>query len=206
MRFTHPIMPYLTESLWQTVAPLIDRKTTDSIVIADFPAVNADDISRETEQDMAWLQALIGAVRNIRGEMKLGNAVRLPVLLQGVNDAEQASLSRIANQFKALAKVETLTIVAEGEETPLSSSSMVGQVKVLVPMKGLIDPTAELNRLAKVSEKLQAQADGITRKLSNEGFVAKAPEAVVAAEKAKLDELNTQLAEIAKQVVQLESL
>ncbi|USZ15334.1 valine--tRNA ligase [Moraxella sp. FZFQ2102] len=206
MRFSHPIMPYLTESLWQTVAPLIDRKTTDSIVIADFPVANADDISRETEQDMAWLQALIGAVRNIRGEMKLGNAVRLPVLLQGVNDTEQASLSRIANQFKALAKVETLTIVAEGEETPLSSSSMVGQVKVLVPMKGLIDPTAELNRLAKVSEKLQAQADGITRKLSNEGFVAKAPEAVVAAEKAKLDELNTQLAEIAKQVVQLESL
>lgn len=206
MRFSHPIMPYLTESLWQTVAPLIDRKTTDSIVIADFPAINADDISRETEQDMAWLQALIGAVRNIRGEMKLGNAVRLPVLLQGVNDAEQASLSRIANQFKALAKVETLTIVADSDEVPLSSSSMVGQVKVLVPMKGLIDPTAELNRLAKVSEKLQAQADGIARKLSNEGFVAKAPEAVVAAEKAKLDELNTQLAEIAKQVEQLKAL
>ncbi|OOS24378.1 valine--tRNA ligase [Moraxella porci DSM 25326] len=206
MRFSHPIMPYLTESLWQTVAPLIDRKTTDSIVIADFPVANADDISRETEQDMAWLQALIGAVRNIRGEMKLGNAVRLPVLLQGVNDAEQASLSRIANQFKALAKVETLTIVADSDEVPLSSSSMVGQVKVLVPMKGLIDPTAELNRLAKVSEKLQAQADGIARKLSNEGFVAKAPEAVVAAEKAKLDELNTQLAEIAKQVEQLRAL
>ena len=206
MRFTHPIMPYLTESLWQTVAPLIDRKTTDSIVIADFPVANADDISAETEQDMAWLQALIGAVRNIRGEMKLGNAVRLPVLLQGVNDAEQASLSRIANQFKALAKVETLTIVADSDEVPLSSSSMVGQVKVLVPMKGLIDPTAELNRLAKVSEKLQAQADGIARKLSNEGFVAKAPEAVVAAEKAKLDELNTQLAEIAKQVEQLKGL
>ncbi|PNP98122.1 valine--tRNA ligase [Moraxella sp. RCAD0137] len=206
MRFSHPIMPYLTESLWQTVAPLIDRKTTDSIVIADFPAVNADDISSETEQDMAWLQALIGAVRNIRGEMKLGNAVRLPVLLQGVNDAEQASLSRIANQFKALAKVETLTIVADSDEVPLSSSSMVGQVKVLVPMKGLIDPTAELNRLAKVSEKLQAQADGIALKLSNEGFVAKAPEAVVAAEKAKLDELNTQLAEIAKQVEQLKGL
>ena len=206
MRFTHPIMPYLTESLWQTVAPLIDRKTTDSIVIADFPVANADDISAETEQDMAWLQALIGAVRNIRGEMKLGNAVRLPVLLQGVNDAEQASLSRIANQFKALAKVETLTIVADSDEVPLSSSSMVGQVKVLVPMKGLIDPAAELNRLAKVSEKLQAQADGIARKLSNEGFVAKAPEAVVAAEKAKLDELNTQLAEIAKQVEQLKGL
>lgn len=206
MRFTHPIMPYLTESLWQTVAPLIDRKSADSIVIADFPVANADDISEQTEQDMAWLQALIGAVRNIRGEMKLGNAVRLPVLLQGANDTEQASLSRIANQFKALAKVETLTIVADNDEVPLCSSSMVGSVSVLVPMKGLIDPTAELSRLAKVAEKLQAQADGIARKLSNEGFVAKAPETVVTAEKAKLDELNTQLAEIAKQVEQLKGL
>ena len=175
-------------------------------MVADYPRADDSQINLQTEQDMAWLQDLIGAVRNIRGEMKLGNAVRLPVLLQGVNDAEQASLSRIANQFKALAKVETLTIVADSDEVPLSSSSMVGQVKVLVPMKGLIDPTAELNRLAKVSEKLQAQADGIARKLSNEGFVAKAPEAVVAAEKAKLDELNTQLAEIAKQVEQLKGL
>ncbi len=206
MRFTHPIMPYLTESLWQTVAPLIDRKSADSIVIADFPVANADDISAETEQDMAWLQALIGAVRNIRGEMKLGNAVRLPVLLQGVNDAEQASLSRIANQFKALAKVETLTIVADSDEVPLSSSSMVGQVKVLVPMKGLIDPTAELNRLAKAQEKLTKQAESLRSKLSNESFVSKAPANVVESEKAKLAEMDTQLAEMHKQIEQLKAI
>lgn len=206
MRFSHPIMPYLTERIWQTIAPLIDKKIADSIVIAPFPQADNAAISEQTEQDMAWLQALIGAVRNIRGEMKLGNAVRLPVILENVSADEAASLSRIENQFKALAKVESLTTVQTGADVPLSSSSMVGQVKVMVPMKGLIDPTAELARLGKTQDKLQAQADGIARKLTNEGFVSKAPPAVVAAEQAKLDELQTQLAEIGKQVEQLKAL
>ena len=206
MRFSHPIMPYLTERIWQTIAPLIDKKIADSIVIAPFPQADHAAISEQTEQDMAWLQALIGAVRNIRGEMKLGNAVRLPVILENVSADEAASLSRIENQFKALAKVESLTTVQTGADVPLSSSSMVGQVKVMVPMKGLIDPAAELARLGKTQDKLQAQADGIARKLTNEGFVSKAPPAVVAAEQAKLDELQTQLAEIGKQVEQLKAL
>ncbi|QUY51555.1 valine--tRNA ligase [Psychrobacter pacificensis] len=206
LRFTHPIMPYLTEQIWQTIAPLLGRKNTDSIVIADYPQTDASQISEQTEADMAWLQELIASVRNIRGEMKLGNAVRLPVLLQNVSSDEEARLSRIKNQFKALAKVESLTIVKEGDEVPLSSSSMVGQLRVLVPMKGLIDPTAELARLGKAHEKLQKQADGISRKLSNEGFVSKAPAEVVDAEKAKLAELEGQLKTMAGQMEQLKAL
>ena len=159
---------------------------------------------------MTWLQALIGAIRNIRGEMKLGNAVRLPVLLDNISDEETARLSRIENQFKSLAKVDTLTIVNAGDgadkELPLSSSSMVGQLKVLVPMKGLIDPTAELNRLAKAQEKLIKQAESLRSKLSNESFVSKAPANVVENEKAKLAEMDTQLAEMHKQIEQLKAI
>ncbi|NYR10256.1 valine--tRNA ligase [Psychrobacter sp. BI730] len=206
LRFTHPIMPYLTEQIWQTIAPLLDRKNTDSIVVADYPQTDASQISEQTEADMAWLQELIASVRNIRGEMKLGNAVRLPVLLQNVSSDEEARLSRIKNQFKALAKVESLEIVKEGDEVPLSSSSMVGQLRVLVPMKGLIDPTAELARLGKAHEKLQKQADGIARKLGNEGFVSKAPAEVVDAEKAKLAELEGQLTAMTAQMEQLKAL
>ena len=145
-------------------------------------------------------------MRNIRGEMKLGNAVRLPVLLQGVTADEQASLSRNENQFKALAKVESLTIVGEHDDVPLSSQSLVGSVKVLVPMKGLIDPSAEIARLQKVRDKLQTQADAIAKKLSNEGFVAKAPANVVEAEKAKLAELTGQIGEVDRQVGELKAL
>lgn len=210
MRFTHPIMPYITESIWQTIAPIIDKKATDSIMTAAFPTADDSLISLQTEHDMTWLQALIGAIRNIRGEMKLGNAVRLPVLLDNISDEETARLSRIENQFKSLAKVDTLTIVNAGDgsdkELPLSSSSMVGQLKVLVPMKGLIDPTAELNRLAKAQEKLIKQAESLRSKLSNESFVSKAPANVVESEKAKLAEMDSQLAEMNKQIEQLKSL
>lgn len=210
MRFSHPIMPYITESIWQTIAPIIDKKATDSIMTAAFPTADDSLISLQTEHDMTWLQALIGAIRNIRGEMKLGNAVRLPVLLDNISDEETARLSRIENQFKSLAKVDTLTIVNAGDgadkELPLSSSSMVGQLKVLVPMKGLIDPTAELNRLAKAQEKLTKQAESLRSKLSNESFVSKAPANVVESEKAKLAEMDTQLAEITKQIEQLKAI
>ena len=210
MRFTHPIMPYITESIWQTIAPIIDKKATDSIMTAAFPIADDSLISLQTEHDMTWLQALIGAIRNIRGEMKLGNAVRLPVLLDNISDEETARLSRIENQFKSLAKVDTLTIVNAGDgadkELPLSSSSMVGQLKVLVPMKGLIDPTAELNRLAKAQEKLTKQAESLRSKLSNESFVSKAPANVVESEKAKLAEMDTQLTEMHKQIEQLRAI
>jgi len=210
MRFTHPIMPYITESIWQTIAPIIDKKATDSIMTAAFPAADDNLISLQTEHDMTWLQALIGAIRNIRGEMKLGNAVRLPVLLDNISDEETARLSRIENQFKSLAKVDTLTIVNAGDGAdkalPLSSSSMVGQLKVLVPMKGLIDPTAELNRLAKAQEKLTKQAESLRSKLSNESFVSKAPANVVESEKAKLAEMDNQLAEMTKQIEQLKAI
>ena len=206
LRFTHPIMPYLTEQIWQTIAPLLGRKNTDSIVVADYPQTDASQISEQTEADMAWLQELIASVRNIRGEMKLGNAVRLPVLLQNVSQDEEARLSRIKNQFKALAKVESLEIVKEGDEVPLSSSSMVGQLRVLVPMKGLIDPTAELARLGKSYDKLKGLSEGIARKLGNEGFVSKAPAEVVDAEKAKLAELEGQLTAMTAQMEQLKAL
>lgn len=210
MRFTHPIMPYITESIWQTIAPIIDKKATDSIMTAAFPTADDSLISLQTEHDMTWLQALIGAIRNIRGEMKLGNAVRLPVLLDNISDEETARLSRIENQFKSLAKVDTLTIVNAGDGAdkalPLSSSSMVGQLKVLVPMKGLIDPTAELNRLAKAQEKLTKQTESLRSKLSNESFVSKAPANVVESEKAKLAEMDTQLAEMHKQIEQLKAI
>ena len=102
--------------------------------------------------------------------------------------------------------MDSLAIVKEGDDVPLSSSSMVGQLRVLVPMKGLIDPTAELARLGKSHEKLQKQADGIARKLGNEGFVSKAPAEVVESEKAKLAELEGQLATMNTQIEQLKAL
>ncbi|WP_180138377.1 valine--tRNA ligase [Acinetobacter sp. YH12043] len=205
LRLAHPIMPYLTEEIWQTLAPKLGI-SGETIMLAQYPVADEAKINEQAEADMQWLQGLIGAVRNIRGEMGLGNARLLPVLLQNTTEAEKAQITRIEALFKALAKVESITFLADGEQPPLSSSSVVGHVSVFVPMKGLIDPKAELGRLQKDLDKVQKQHDQIANKLSNEGFVAKAPAAVVEGEKVKLAEFADQLAKIKANMEQIAAL
>lgn len=205
LRLAHPIMPFLTEEIWQTLAPMIGIGG-ETIMLAPYPVPNPERINEQAEADMLGLQGLIGAVRNIRGEMGLGNARLLPVLLQNATDAEKAQIARIEPLFKALAKVESITFLTDAEQPPLSSSSVVGHVSVFVPMKGLIDPKAELARLQKDLDKVQKQHDQIASKLANEGFVAKAPAAVVEGEKVKLAEFVDQLAKIKTNMEQIAAL
>ncbi|WP_336138885.1 valine--tRNA ligase [Acinetobacter ursingii] len=205
LRLAHPLMPYLTEEIWQTLAPMIG-KGGDTIMTAQYPVPEAAKINDQAEADMQWLQGLIGAVRNIRGEMGLGNARLLPVLLQNISDAERTQIERIEPLFKALAKVESIEFLTKDQEPPLSSSSVIGHASVFVPMKGLIDPKAELGRLQKDLDKVQKQHDQIANKLGNEGFVAKAPAAVVEGEKAKLAECADQLSKIKASMEQIAAL
>src|SRR5690554_1265150 len=205
LRLAHPLMPYLTEEIWQTLAPKLNI-SGETIMLAQYPVADQALVNEQAEADMQWLQGLIGAVRNIRGEMGLGNARLLPVLLQNTTDAEKAQIARIEPLFKALAKVESITFLSDAEQPPLSSSSVVGHVSVFVPMKGLIDPKAELGRLQKDLDKVQKQHDQIATKLANEGFVAKAPAAVVEGEKAKLAEFADQLAKIKANMEQIAAL
>ncbi|MFW1810627.1 valine--tRNA ligase [Acinetobacter ursingii] len=205
LRLAHPLMPYLTEEIWQTLAPMIG-KGGDTIMTAQYPVPETAKINEQAEADMQWLQGLIGAVRNIRGEMGLGNARLLPVLLQNISDAERTQIERIQPLFKALAKVESIEFLTKDQEPPLSSSSVVGHASVFVPMKGLIDPKAELGRLQKDLDKVQKQHDQIANKLGNEGFVAKAPAAVVEGEKAKLAECADQLSKIKASMEQIAAL
>lgn len=205
LRLAHPLMPYLTEEIWQTLAPKLNI-SGETIMLAQYPVADQALVNEQAEADMQWLQGLIGAVRNIRGEMGLGNARLLPVLLQNTTEAEKAQIARIEPLFKALAKVESITFLADAEQPPLSSSSVVGHVSVFVPMKGLIDPKAELGRLQKDLDKVQKQHDQIATKLSNEGFVAKAPAAVVEGEKVKLAEFADQLAKIKANMEQIAAL
>ncbi|MCU4416740.1 valine--tRNA ligase [Acinetobacter bereziniae] len=205
LRLAHPIMPFLTEEIWQTLAPMIGLQG-ETIMLAQYPVPNPERINEQAEADMLGLQGLIGAVRNIRGEMGLGNARLLPVLLQNTTDAEKAQIARIEPLFKALAKVESITFLTDAEQPPLSSSSVVGRISVFVPMKGLIDPKAELGRLQKDLDKVQKQHDQIASKLANEGFVAKAPAAVVEGEKAKLAEFADQLVKIKANMEQIAAL
>ncbi|ESK40511.1 valyl-tRNA synthetase [Acinetobacter nectaris CIP 110549] len=205
LRLAHPLMPYLTEEIWQILAPMVGREGK-TIMTANYPIAEEDKINEQAETDMSWLQGLIGAVRNIRGEMGLGNARLLPVLLKNITDAEQTRIQRIEPLFKALAKVESIEFLSDSQEPPLSSSSVIGHASVFVPMKGLIDPKAELARLQKDLDKVQKQHDQIANKLSNEGFVKKAPPAVVEGEKAKLAEFVAQLEKVKYNMEQIANL
>ncbi|MDU3122820.1 MAG: class I tRNA ligase family protein, partial [Acinetobacter baumannii] len=205
LRLAHPLMPYLTEEIWQTLAPMLGQGGP-TIMTAQYPIPEQAKINEQAEADMQWLQGLIGAVRNIRGEMGLGNARLLPVLLQNISDAEREQITRIEALFKALAKVESIEFLGKDQEPPLSSSSVVGHASVFVPMKGLIDPKAELARLQKDLDKIQKQHDQIANKLANEGFVSKAPAAVVEGEKAKLAEFAAQLDKVKANMEQIAAL
>jgi valyl-tRNA synthetase len=205
LRLAHPLMPYLTEEIWQTLAPMLGKGGA-TIMTAQYPVPEQAKINDQAEADMQWLQGLIGAVRNIRGEMGLGNARLLPVLLKNISDAEREQIIRIEALFKALAKVESIEFLTNEQEPPLSCSSVVSHASVFVPMKGLIDPKAELGRLQKDLDKVQKQHDQIATKLSNEGFVAKAPAAVVEGEKVKLAEFADQLSKIKASMEQIAAL
>lgn len=205
LRLAHPLMPYLTEEIWQTLAPMLGQGGP-TIMTAQYPIPEQAKINEQAEVDMQWLQGLIGAVRNIRGEMGLGNARLLPVLLQNISNAEREQITRIEALFKALAKVESIEFLGKDQEPPLSSSSVVGHASVFVPMKGLIDPKAELARLQKDLDKIQKQHDQIANKLANEGFVSKAPAAVVEGEKAKLAEFAAQLEKVKANMEQIAAL
>jgi len=205
LRLAHPLMPYLTEEIWQTLAPMLGQGGP-TIMTAQYPIPEQAKINEQAEADMQWLQGLIGAVRNIRGELGLGNARLLPVLLQNTSDAEREQIIRIEALFKALAKVESIEFLNKDQEPPLSCSSVVSHASVFVPMKGLIDPKAELARLQKDLDKIQKQHDQIAGKLANEGFVSKAPAAVVEGEKAKLAEFAAQLEKVKANMEQIAAL
>lgn len=203
LRLAHPIMPYITEELWQVLAPLVQAKSAGTIMLASYPT-DQSRANPQTDQDMQWLQELIGAVRNLRAELKVSPATSVPVLLEHVTDEQNTSLSRVQASFKAMAKVAELSV--NPTDTPMSVSAQVGDVTVLIPMAGLVDVAAETARLTKSLDKLAQQSGALKGKLSNPGFTDKAPAAVVEAERAKLAEVGSQIDRIHAQIESLKQL
>ncbi|MEH6471883.1 MAG: valine--tRNA ligase [Halopseudomonas sp.] len=193
LRLAHPFMPYITEEIWQRVAPLAGT-SGDTIMHQPYPQLEQDKIDTQAEADIEWLKGVILGVRNIRGEMKISPAKHINVLFSSKADSNAKDQARLnANQqfLKKLANLETVTWLADGEEAPLSATALVGEMEVLVPMAGLIDKDAELGRLQKELDKLGKLINQVSSKLGNAKFVDNAPEAVIAKERTKLNEANS---------------
>ncbi|MCY1403192.1 Valine--tRNA ligase [compost metagenome] len=205
LRLAHPFMPFITEEIWQRIAPLagIEGKT---IMLQPWPVANETRIDQAAEDDIEWLKGLMLGTRNIRGEMNIGPGKPLPLFLKNVSAEDQRRLTENEALLKKLARLESITVLAAGEEAPLSATALVGEMEVLVPMAGLIDKGAELARLDKEIQRLQGEVQRVGGKLSNAGFVDKAPAEVIEKERAKLAEAEQALGKLAEQHARIASL
>lgn len=200
LRLAHPIMPYITEQIWQRVAPLSDvQDTSQSIMVQAF--VEYDEAKRNSKAagDIEWLKQCIMGIRNIRGEMDISPNKPLSVLLKNAGAEDERRLAATHNVLTKLAKLEALTPLSADEQAPACATALVGEMELMIPMAGLIDKDAELARINKAIEKIEKDMARTSGKLSNENFVSKAPEAVIAKEQAKLDDMTMQIAKLNEQ-------
>ena len=201
-RLMHPIMPYITETIWQRVKPLAGV-TGDTLMLATFPTYQADQVDATAMADLEWVKQVIVAVRNIRAELNIAPSKPLNALVRGVSYQDRIRLEANQAFFASLAKLETITVLEEGDSAPMSTTQLVGNMELLIPMAGLIDVAAEMARIDKQLEKLAQEIARIEGKLSNEGFVAKAPAAVIDKERAKMTDLTRDIEKLNEQKVEL---
>jgi valyl-tRNA synthetase len=205
LRLAHPIMPFITEEIWQRVAPLAGIEG-DTIMLQPYPIADETRIDKGAIAETQWLMQFILGVRRIRGEMNIAPSKPLPVLLQHGSVADEQCLSNNRSYLQKLARLETITWLTDDAIAPESAIALLGDMKILIPMAGLIDKAAELARLDKEIQKLVKELPRIADKLANPSFVDKAPPEVIEKEKAKLADLQAMLNSLEQQQRKIQSL
>ncbi|AJD47129.1 valyl-tRNA synthetase [Isoalcanivorax pacificus W11-5] len=205
LRMAHPFMPFITEEIWQRVAPLAGVQG-DSIMLQPYPAANTAKLDAQAEQDIQWIKDVITAVRNIRGEMRIAPGKELDVFLHNGDDEDRRRLEENRAFLSKLARLSSITLLGADESAPPSATQLVGRMEILVPMAGLIDKDAEIERLSREIDKLRKEVSRCDQKLKNPGFADKAPADVVAREQAKLDEFRSSLARLEEQLEKIKYL
>ena len=205
LRIAHPIAPFVTEALW-TELPEAVRGNEDTIMRRPFPKANEGEHDAESESAVGWVRNVVTAVRNIRGEMNVNPGKALPLFLQDYTDTDRALFKETETLLKRLAKVSTIDWLEPDATAPAASVQMVDDLKVMVPLAGVIDVAAERARLGKELDKLRKEAQRVAGKLGNANFVAKAPTAVVAKEREKAQALARQRGVLEGQMARLSAL
>jgi len=191
LRLAHPIMPFISEEIWQRIAPLagknVDENPTEqSIMLEPYPTSDQTKIDTNAEEEMEWIQEFILGIRSIRGEMDIPPGKALSALIQGSSELDQQRLATHSKTINSLAKLESLEIIEPTANTPESATALVGNMKILIPIGGLIDKEAEISRLSREIEKVKTEISRLEGKLNNANFVDRAPTAVVDKERDKL--------------------
>lgn len=192
LRLMHPLMPFISEEIWQTIAAKLDVKHHASIMLETYPQHNAACVDVTAAEEIVWLQELITIIRNLRSEIGVSPAKTISLLLKNANSNDRERLEHCTLYLQQLAKVTSIEFVDQ-HELPLSASSVLGDMEIHIPLAGLIDKSVELSRLDREIRKLQAEQEKSEKKLSNKSYTDKAPEAVVNKERERLSQTNKAL-------------
>jgi valyl-tRNA synthetase len=204
LRLLHPIMPFITEEIWQQVAPLAGKQG-ETIQLQPYPQAMEARIDPQASKELEWIKAFVMGVRRIRAELDIAPGKPLPVVLQNWRQDDRARFRRNEYLINALARLKTTTWL-EDHEPPESATALVGEMKILIPLAGLIDKEAELARLEKEINKLRMTLQKGETKLQNVNFIERAPAEVVEKERTRVNELQVSLRQLEAQAERIRTL
>ncbi len=199
LRLAHPLIPFITEAIWQRIAPLAGRKG-DSIMTQPYPRPDRDLIDEQAEVEMEWLKGFILGVRKVRGEMDIPPGTRVPVLIQNPSNRDLDRVTGYRAVLKSLARIDSIEALNDGERAPESATTLLGSMKLLIPLEGLIDKEAETARLNREIEKLSKELSRSQAKLSNPSFVERAPDEVVQKEQSRVHDFEAAIQKLKEQL------
>jgi valyl-tRNA synthetase len=205
LRLLHPIMPFITEELWQRVAPVAGVEAV-TVMRCRYPQCDSALIDADAQEELEWVKSFIMGVRQIRSEMDIKPGKPVPVLCQHGSDIDQQRIERNRALLQSLAKLDSITWLDGDAQAPQAATSLVGDMQQLIPLAGLIDKDAERARLQKNIDKLEQEGARLSAKLGNENFVARAPREVVDKEKEKLADSESALASLRAQLQRIETI
>jgi valyl-tRNA synthetase len=205
LRALHPIVPFISEEIWQRVRPAA-AVSGETIMLCEYPSANNFAADAAAEPEMQWVMSVVLGVRQIRGEMDITPSKKLELLLANAGATDLEYLARNRAYLRRLAGLADPKVLAPGEAAPISAVALVGRLEVLVPMAGLIDPKAELDRLAKRIRRAETELGKLQTKLANGDFAKNAPGDVVARDRKRLAELSAEIERLTQQATRVQAL
>jgi valyl-tRNA synthetase len=205
LRALHPLAPFITDEIWMRVRDHAGA-AGETVMRAPYPDAKDFPSDPDAEREMSWVRDFILGLRQIRGEMDIAPSRKIDVLLRQPSAADLQTLARNRGLLERLAGIATLGVLQTGQSGPISAVALLGTLEILVPMAGLIDPEAEIERLTKRQRKTDLDIGRLQAKLSDEKFAANAPPDVVAKDTQRLAELRAETSQLAAQAARVRAL
>ncbi len=205
LRLLHPVMPYITEEIWQTAAPMLGIQG-ESIMLQQFPAYDQAEVHAKAQADIEWLKAIIGSIRNIRSETGINPSQNISVIFSKGTEQDQQCAKQCESYIKVLARAQVVKWENDKNVLGTCATDVVNQLEVYIPLAGLINKEVEMSRLDKEISKIKKEQEKFMHKLNNPNYVKKAPPEIVAKERQRLEQSESTLKKLQEHYEQIESL